>query len=67
MMQQGARYSAIGFEIAICLVLGYFGGRWLDGQWQTQPWATITLGVAGLIAAIKVIVRVVKRTDLDKL
>ena len=67
MMRAGARLSAIGFEIAICLLLGYFGGRWLDGWFETTPWLTIVGAGMGLGAAINVIYRIVKTTDLDKL
>lgn len=67
MMKAGFKLSAVGFEIAICLLLGYFGGHWLDGVMGTSPYVTIFGGLAGLAAAVKVVIRVIKETDLDKL
>lgn len=67
MLKSGAKYSAVGFEIAACLLLGYFGGSWLDGKLATSPYLAVAGGLIGLGAAIKVLVRLVRQTDLDKL
>lgn len=32
-------------SVAAAIALGYFGGRWLDGRYDTEPW----LSIAGLI------------------
>ena len=67
MMRSAGQTSAVGFEIAACLLMGYFGGRWLDGYFATGPYITIFGALSGLAAAIKVIHRIIKTTDLDKL
>ncbi len=67
MMRSAGQTGAVGFEIAACLLMGYFGGRWLDAFWGTGPWLSIFGGLAGLAAAIKVLHRILKTTDLDKL
>lgn len=65
MMREGFRLSAIGLEIALCVVLGLGGGYLLDRRLDSAPLWTLLLGAAGIAAAIKVIVRLIKRTDLD--
>lgn len=67
MMRAAAQTSAIGIEIVICILMGFFGGRWLDGRFDTGPYLTIFCGLLGLGAAVKVIHRLITRTDLDKM
>jgi ATP synthase protein I len=39
-----AEYAGVGFQFAASIVLFLLAGRWLDGQWGTEPWLMI-LGV----------------------
>jgi F0F1-type ATP synthase assembly protein I len=48
MLQATSRYSYLGIFFGVAVCLGYFGGRWLDGKWHTQPW----LGLAGLLIGV---------------
>ncbi len=52
--------GAVGLEIAIAIGIGYFGGRYLDGRLGTNPWLTWVGFGAGVGAAIKALVRVVR-------
>jgi F0F1-type ATP synthase assembly protein I len=47
-LQLAARFATAGLELAIAIVVGYFGGRLLDGWLGTAPY----LGYAGLILGI---------------
>lgn len=67
MMRSAGQVGAVGFEIAACLLIGYFAGSWLDGYLASSPYLSIFGGLTGLAAAIKVLHRVIKTTDLDKL
>jgi hypothetical protein len=67
MMRDAGRLGAVGFEIVICLLLGYFGGAWLDGKLGTEPVLGLIGFGLGLAAAAKVIHRIIKQTNLDKL
>jgi len=61
------RVGAIGLELAIAVVIGYFGGRWLDGKLGTAPWL-MWIGLAfGLAAGFRSLYRLARRTNLDKL
>ncbi len=36
-LKLAARFASVGFELVIAIVVGYFGGRWLDETYQTSP------------------------------
>lgn len=67
MLKATAEVSAVGIEIGICIGVGFYGGYWLDQKFDTSPYLSIALGAMGIGAAIKVLHRIIKRTDLDKL
>ena len=66
LLREGYRLSAVGIEIALCVVLGLGGGMWLDRHFGTFPWLMLLLGAAGIGAAIKVVLRLIKHTNLDE-
>ena len=39
--------------VAAAIALGYFGGRWLDGRFDTEPWLTIIGFLLGVATGIK--------------
>ena len=47
-----ARLTGIGTYVALCIVLGTLGGRWLDGQFETEPLLTVVGLFLGLALAI---------------
>jgi ATP synthase protein I len=63
--------GTLGLEIALSIVVGLFGGTWLDKKLGTTPWLTI-IGLAyGLAAAGRAVYRANKQMkrdfeDLDK-
>ncbi len=66
-LKVAGRVGAIGLELAIAIVIGYFGGRWLDGKLGTSPWLMwIGLGL-GLVAGFRSLYRLARNTNLDKL
>ncbi|MFY9324528.1 MAG: AtpZ/AtpI family protein [Syntrophomonadaceae bacterium] len=40
--------------IAAAVALGYFGGRWLDTRFDTEPWLTVAGFLLGVATGIKV-------------
>ncbi len=52
--------GAVGLEIAAAIGIGYFGGQYLDRRLGTVPWLTWVGFAAGIGAAIKALVRVVR-------
>ncbi|MFH0914586.1 MAG: AtpZ/AtpI family protein [Chloroflexota bacterium] len=45
------RLVGVGWYIGICIVLGVWGGLWLDGKLNTKPLLTIVGLILGVIAA----------------
>ncbi|MBN1652668.1 MAG: AtpZ/AtpI family protein [Deltaproteobacteria bacterium] len=52
-LRQLGRLSTIGIEIAISVVVGILGGRWLDGKLNTDPYLTVLGMVLGVIAGFR--------------
>ena len=52
--------GAIGFEIAVAIAVGYFGGSFLDKKFGTKPWLMYFGLIAGVGAAIKALVRLTR-------
>lgn len=66
-LKLASRVSAVGIEMVLAVVVGYFGGRWLDGQLGTDPYLTYTGFVIGLFASFKALWTIARRIDLDRL
>jgi len=64
--------SGIGFVMAACLAGGYFGGRYLDTKFGTEPWLLIaslllclTAGVVEICNMLKKAMKELERKDLE--
>lgn len=57
--------STVGLELAVSVLLGLFGGRWLDGKAGTDPWLMILGLVLGFAAGMNSIMRFVRQADRD--
>jgi F0F1-type ATP synthase assembly protein I len=55
-----ATTGAVGLEIAAAIGIGYIGGQYLDRKLGTTPWLTWVGFAAGVGAAIKALIRVVR-------
>ena len=67
MWRLAGRYSTVGIQIALCVAIGLFGGRYLDGHFQSEPlffWIGLVVGSA---AAIRSTWRTLKGVHLDRL
>jgi F0F1-type ATP synthase assembly protein I len=59
--------GAVGIEIAVAIIIGYLGGRFLDRKLGTTPWISYAGLLAGMGAAVKALMRVVRsyRREVD--
>ncbi len=54
------RYTTVGLELAVSIVLGLLGGNWLDEKFGTEPWLAL-LGLAfGTVAGFRFVWRAAK-------
>lgn len=58
-------YGAIGFQLAISVVVGVMVGRWLDARWGFTPWLTITGMLLGSGAGFWNLIRLLKWKEKD--
>jgi ATP synthase protein I len=58
-------YGSVGLELALSVLVGLFGGRWLDSKLGTAPWLTwIGLGL-GIIAGYRAIWLALKQANRE--
>jgi F0F1-type ATP synthase assembly protein I len=58
-------YGSVGLELAVSVLLGLFGGRWLDGKLGTDPWLTwLGLGL-GIITGYRAVWRALKTANRE--
>lgn len=55
------RYSHLGTQFTVTLLVGVFAGIWADGRFGTDPWLTIAGSLLGIFAAMYVIIRETSR------
>jgi len=50
-----AMLSQIGITVVVCIAIGFFLGRWLDGLLGTSPWLFLVFLLFGIGAAFKAV------------
>lgn len=55
------KYSVIGIEMAMSVIVGGFIGYWLDVWLGTDPWMMIFWVICGVIAGFRSLYRMSKR------
>jgi ATP synthase protein I len=54
-------FGTVGLEVVVSVLIGFFGGRWLDGRFGTTPWMAV-IGLAfGVATAGRFLYRAAKR------
>jgi F0F1-type ATP synthase assembly protein I len=51
-LQALAVTTTIGVELSITVVLGYYGGKYLDGRLGTEPWFLLAGVLVGLAVGV---------------
>ncbi|TKD10066.1 hypothetical protein E8A74_10265 [Polyangium fumosum] len=52
--------GTIGLEVVLSIAFGYFGGRWLDGKFGTEPYLAILGFCFGIGAAVRAFQRALR-------
>jgi F0F1-type ATP synthase assembly protein I len=55
------RYSTLGWQFALTMVLCVLLGTWLDGRLGTDPWLTIAGSLLGIFGSMYLVIREVGR------
>lgn len=66
-LKVASRVGAVGLEMALSVVLGYFAGRWCDGRFDTEPYLMYLGVLAGIIAGFRSLYRVARSINLDEM
>ncbi|KAF0122811.1 MAG: hypothetical protein FD151_603 [bacterium] len=59
------RYSTIGLEMVISVVIGILFGWWLDRLFNTKPWLTIVFMLFGIVAGFRSLFKLLKDIEKD--
>ncbi|RJP56853.1 MAG: AtpZ/AtpI family protein [Deltaproteobacteria bacterium] len=59
------RYSTIGLEMVISVVIGILFGWWLDRLFNTKPWLTIVFMLFGIAAGFRSLFKLLKDIKKD--
>ncbi len=60
-----ASYATVGLEFGLSLLVGLFGGRWLDQKLGTANWLTFIGFGFGMAAGYRAIYRAAKAANRD--
>lgn len=57
-MQEYLRYTAVGIELGLSVLVGLFIGKYLDDYFGTDPWLTLVFLILGCVAGFRSLYRV---------
>jgi F0F1-type ATP synthase assembly protein I len=60
-----ASYATVGLEFGLSLLVGLFGGRWIDGKLGTAHWFTFIGFGFGVAAGFRAIYRAAQAANRD--
>lgn len=60
-----ATYGTVGMQLVLCLVVGLFGGQWLDGKAGTTPALTLLGTLLGLVAGFRSLYLAAKQAEKE--
>ena len=58
-------YASVGLELVLCVLVGLFGGSWLDGKLGTNPWLTAAGVGFGMAAGFRALWRALKQANRE--
>jgi ATP synthase protein I len=59
-LELAARFLSAGIELAVTVVVGYFGGRWADGALNTAPYLSFLGLILGIAAGFRALFKLAK-------
>jgi ATP synthase protein I len=65
LLTAAARLASVGIELALSIVIGLLGGRWLDGKLGTGPWLMILGLILGSTAGFRSLIRTARKATRE--
>ena len=59
------RYGTVGLELVLSVLLGLFGGQFLDRRFHTAPWLTLVGLAYGIAAGVRGLYRAAARATRE--
>jgi F0F1-type ATP synthase assembly protein I len=59
------RYGTVGLELVLSVVVGLFGGQFLDRHFHTAPWLTLLGTAYGIAAGVRGLYRAAQRATRE--
>jgi F0F1-type ATP synthase assembly protein I len=56
-LRRVTKYSGLIFRFSLGIILGFFGGRYFDGQWGTTPFFLLGGVLLGLFSGLYILYR----------
>jgi len=60
------RFSSMGLELGLSVLVGLFIGQWLDKRFGTAPWLLLLFLIFGMVAGFRSIFRLLKKLQDDQ-
>jgi ATP synthase protein I len=58
-------YGTVGLEFGLSVLVGLFGGQWLDRKFHTAPWLTLIGTGFGVAAGVRTLWRAAHKAQQD--
>jgi ATP synthase protein I len=58
--------SIVGIQFPVAILIGYFFGRWLDGQFGTGMWLTLVFLIFGVAAGFRNLFKITAQAERDE-
>ncbi|MCC6747656.1 MAG: AtpZ/AtpI family protein [Deltaproteobacteria bacterium] len=66
MWRAALRYSAVGLEMGVAVLVGYGAGWWLDKKFGTKPYLSLVMLLVGIAAGFLALIRVAKEVGREE-
>jgi ATP synthase protein I len=60
------RFSSIGIELGLSVMIGLIGGQWLDRRFGTEPWLLLLGLLVGMAAGFTSVYRALKELSREE-
>ncbi len=65
MARAALRYSALGLEMGVAVVIGYAAGWWLDRHFGTKPYLMLVCLLLGIAAGFRGLIRAAREVSKE--